>query len=102
MGHEAASFRDVADRFCITISSLYRTLRRVIFSLSNLSPQIIKWPTEEEKIVSEEHFRANGFPRVIGAIDGSHIRIDKPINDSDSYINRKGYYSIQVRKSFKE
>lgn len=96
MGHQTVSIRDVADRFNITISSLYRILRRVIFCLSNLSPQIIKWPTNEEKMISEEHFQANGFPRVIGAIDGCHIKIDKPDVDSDSYINRKGYYSIHV------
>ncbi|XP_023311448.1 putative nuclease HARBI1 [Anoplophora glabripennis] len=97
MGHKTASFRDVADRFNITISSLYRIIRRVIFCLSNMSPVIITWPTDEEKPVSEDYFRAHGFPRVIGSIDGSHIRIDKPNDDNDSYINRKSYYSIQMQ-----
>lgn len=32
-----------------------------------------------------------------GAIDGSHIRIDKPAEDPDSYINRKQYFSIHVQ-----
>lgn len=36
----------------------------------------------------------SGFPNVIGAIDGSHIRIRAPKTDSVSYINRKGDYSI--------
>jgi len=31
------------------------------------------------------------------AIDGSHIRIDKPAEDPDSYINRKQYFSIHVQ-----
>jgi DNA-binding MarR family transcriptional regulator len=44
-GHQTASFRDVADRFNITISSLYRIIRRFIYFLSNCSPQVIKWPT---------------------------------------------------------
>ncbi|XP_071052961.1 putative nuclease HARBI1 [Onthophagus taurus] len=39
----------------------------------------------------------NGFPGVIGAIDGSHIKIDKPKNDPDSYLNRKHYFSIQMQ-----
>lgn len=68
--------------------------------MSNLSPEIIKWPNDTEKRISEEHFRTNGFPNVIGAIDGSHVKIDKPENDPDSYINRKGYYSIQVNKKW--
>ncbi|EZA61930.1 hypothetical protein X777_04741, partial [Ooceraea biroi] len=32
-----------------------------------------------------------------GAIDGSHIRIDKPVLDADSYINRKQYFSIHLQ-----
>lgn len=96
MGHQTASFRDVGDRFNITISSVNRIVRRVTLFLSNMSRETIKWPNDGEKLVSEEHFRRNGFPNVIGAIDGSHIKIDKPGNDPDSYLNRKGYYSIQV------
>ena len=96
LGHQTASFRDVADRFDVTISSLHRVIRRVSTFLSNLSPQFITWPTADEKRTIEEHFRENGFPNVIGAIDGTHIKIDKPERDPDSYINRKGYYSMQV------
>lgn len=33
----------------------------------------------------------------IGAIDGSHIRIDKQIQDLDSYINRKQYFSLHMQ-----
>ncbi|KAJ8941174.1 hypothetical protein NQ314_010473 [Rhamnusium bicolor] len=54
VGHQTASFRDVADR-------------------------------------------QNGFPGVLGVIDGTYIKIDKPSDDPDSYINRKGFYSIQVQ-----
>ncbi|KAJ8927446.1 hypothetical protein NQ314_020116 [Rhamnusium bicolor] len=97
VGHQTASFRDVADRFSITISSLFRVIQRVSYFLSNLSPQIIKWPTLEEKNEIESHFRQNGFPGVLGVIDGTHIKIDKPSDDPDSYINRKGFYSIQVQ-----
>lgn len=86
----------MADRFHITISSVNRILRRVTLFISNLSPQIITWPDENEKRRSEDHFRTNGFPNIIGAIDGSHIKIDKPDIDPESYRNRKGYYSIQV------
>lgn len=63
-----------------------------------MSPQIIKWPTPEEQVNIEEHFESNGFPGVIGVIDGTHIKIDKPSQDPDSYLNRKHFYSIQVSK----
>ncbi|KAJ8911516.1 hypothetical protein NQ315_012488 [Exocentrus adspersus] len=95
IGHQTASFRDVGDRFNVTISTVHRIIRRLIYFLSNLSSEIILWPNDDGKRISEEHFSQKGFPNVIGAIDGCHIKIDKPQNDPDSYINRKGYYSIQ-------
>lgn len=61
-----------------------------------MSAQVIVWPDDNEKLHIEEQFRAKGFPNIIGAIDGSHVQIDKPQHDPDSYINRKGYYSVQV------
>lgn len=97
LGHQTASFADVSDRFNITKSSLERIIVRVSIFLSNLSPQVIVWPDEVEKVHIEQQFREKGFPNIIGAIDGSHIEIDKPQNDPDSYINRKGYYSIQMQ-----
>ena len=38
-----------------------------------------------------------GFPQAIGAIDGSHIAIIKPLQCSSDYFNRKSYYSILVQ-----
>uniref|UniRef100_A0A6P7GN86 Nuclease HARBI1 n=1 Tax=Diabrotica virgifera virgifera TaxID=50390 RepID=A0A6P7GN86_DIAVI len=39
-----------------------------------------------------------GFPRVIGCIDGSHIKITSPGgNDAEIYRNRKGYFSINIQ-----
>ncbi|KAL1491048.1 hypothetical protein ABEB36_011704 [Hypothenemus hampei] len=95
--NEATSFREVSDRFHITKSTLFKIVRRVTFFLSNLSPEIIKWPEDLEKLEIEEHFRHRDFPGVIGIIDGTHIRIDKPKEDPDSYLNRKHFYSIQAQ-----
>lgn len=95
-GNQAATFRDVSDRFGITISSLHKIVRRVTYFLSNLSVEVIKWPTNEEQILIEEHFRQNEFPGIIGIMDGTHIKIDKPQDDPDSYLNRKHFHAIQV------
>lgn len=99
--NEAASFRVVADRFGITKSSLHKIVRRVTYFLSNLSVEVIKWPTNEEKVDIQRFFMEQNFPGVIGVIDGTHIRIDKPTEDPDSYLNRKQFHSIQVTCIYK-
>ncbi|XP_066596578.1 putative nuclease HARBI1 [Prorops nasuta] len=40
---------------------------------------------------------SSGFPRVIGAIDGTHINIPAPKDNHASYVNRKGHHSIQLQ-----
>lgn len=46
---------------------------------------VITWSNEEEKQETKNFFQQKGFYNVIGAIDGFHIRIDKPSSDLDSY-----------------
>ena len=39
-----------------------------------------------------------GFPGVIGAVDGTHIRISKPTNnEAELFRCRKGFYSLNVQ-----
>lgn len=40
------------------------------------------------------------FPEVIGMVDGTRIEIAAPHVDRQSYINRKGFYSIQLQVSY--
>ncbi|KAJ4440824.1 hypothetical protein ANN_10670 [Periplaneta americana] len=68
----------------------------MMYFVSNLSEQIIMWSTADETVEIEQYFRHNHFPGVIGIIDGTHIRIDRPKNDPDSYLNRKHFYSVQL------
>ncbi|XP_029175130.1 uncharacterized protein LOC114943644 isoform X3 [Nylanderia fulva] len=85
------------------------TVSEIFTSIQALAPNIIKYPTDLEKEqTSNFYLQQKRFPNIIGeyiiiieiflgAIDGSQIRIDKPLEDPDSYINRKQYFSIQVQ-----
>ena len=66
--------------------------------LNNLKSKFINWPHAEvlEQTIDKFHQR-NGFPGVIGALDGTHISIKAPTENPQSYINRKGYYSLQLQ-----
>lgn len=66
LGHESAGYRDVADRFGVTISTLHVIITRVTRFLMQLAPHIIKFPTLEEKEATKTHFlQQKGFPGII-------------------------------------
>lgn len=53
---------------------------------------------DEEALVTKNYFLEKyKFPDVIGCIDGTHVRIDRPLQSANSYYNRKDYFSIQVQ-----
>lgn len=54
--------------------------------------------SENEKFEIKEHFyNKNGFPGVIGCIDGTHIKILAPRTmERFKYYNRKGFYSLNA------
>ncbi|XP_017486646.1 PREDICTED: uncharacterized protein LOC108375077 [Rhagoletis zephyria] len=56
-GHESCSYRDLADRFDLSLSTICLIINRVSMFLSSTSPQIIKWPTASEKQESSESFQ---------------------------------------------
>jgi len=81
LGHESAGYRDVADRFDITISTLYEILARVTNFLMQLAPQVIKFPTIQEKEETMAHFlRQKQFPGVIGTIYIKKYRLQNSAN----------------------
>ena len=41
------------------------------------------------------------FPNVIGCIDGTHIPVKKPNQNSAAFRNRKGFYSLNQKCSTK-
>ncbi|XP_072397459.1 uncharacterized protein [Diabrotica undecimpunctata] len=97
--NQGATFRDVADRFNLSISTLHAYVNSVVYFLSQLSEKVIVWPSTQEARIIARSFEEMGFPGVIGCIDGTHIKIDTPQEDPDSYLNRKKFHSIQVRYS---
>ena len=36
------------------------------------------------------------FSGVIGCVDGTHIRLQRPSQNEADYVNRKGYHSVNV------
>ncbi|XP_066581979.1 putative nuclease HARBI1 [Prorops nasuta] len=62
-------------------STMCRIIKKVTVVLASLCPQYIKFPeSNTEKIhVKKQFYRFAKFPKVIGAIDCTHIKIESPV-----------------------
>lgn len=75
-----------------TISSIVEDVCETIW---NLKSECIPMPTEEKWREIALIFENNtNFPNCIGALDGKHIRVIKPIKSGSLFYNYKHYYSI--------
>ncbi|XP_032689897.1 putative nuclease HARBI1 [Odontomachus brunneus] len=91
-------FRCISDRFGIGKATAWRSVLKVVSGLYYHLHTFIKWPSAEEVKVTWTYMkRKYGFPKVIGAIDGTHIRIAAPQINPECYVNRKGYHSLQLQ-----
>ncbi|XP_067215666.1 uncharacterized protein [Linepithema humile] len=92
------SYRCVADRFDVGKGTAWRCVGKVVNALYLHLDKFITWPNREK---AEEIWTCiknrYKFPKVIGAIDGTHIKIATPKLHPEAYINRKGYHSIQLQ-----
>lgn len=73
----------MGDLIHIHKSTVYRIIKRITLAIAKLRPHFNKMPTsaKEQRAIQLELYRKRGFPRVIGAIDCSHVRIQSPNSD---------------------
>uniref|UniRef100_A0A8C1XYL4 Putative nuclease HARBI1 n=1 Tax=Cyprinus carpio TaxID=7962 RepID=A0A8C1XYL4_CYPCA len=85
-----------ADLIGVHKSTASRIIHRVACALSGRLPL---YPTDVSTLnkVKADFFNIAGFPNVVGAIDGTHIRIQAPSTHEPLFVNRKGYHSINVQ-----
>lgn len=84
-----------------------QTVSRVItetldaLCVQQILKRFIKFPANQHLQQNKRDIREiDGFPDVIGAIDGTHIRIVRPRQFEVEYVNRKRYHSINVQVVF--
>mgnify|MGYP002804379298 FL=1 len=92
-------YRKTANAFGISVATVSIIVREVCRAVTFLGRKYISLPTTSHDV---QHYVSNfylrhGFPQCIGAIDGTHINIKKPKENSSDYINRKGRYSLNVQ-----
>jgi len=88
-------YRTLSDRFDVSISSIFRVIRRVIAWILTKLDNTIKWPEGLAIIqVSQAFENKRGIRNCIGAIDCSHIIIQQPKENAADYCDRKKCFFI--------
>ena len=98
--YATGSFQQVlADLHGMSIASACRVIHQVSRAIARRKGNFITFPTKENfATVKNAFYESAHFPHVIGAIDCRHIRIQSPGGEEAArFINRKGYYSINVQ-----
>jgi hypothetical protein len=95
LANHACSLQQISDKFNRSMKCVWFIIQSVITYFQKEGKQFIKWPVQAEmdRVISAFAARS-GFPGVIGAIDGCHIRIVAPAAQQVSYLNRKSFHSI--------
>lgn len=73
---------------------------KFVMTVSNIVNVFASIENEMREIM--QNFEAQavpGFPRIIGVIDGTHIRIKAPLKQRNAYFNRKKFYSFNTQAS---
>lgn len=82
----------------VHVGTASKTVRRVALALQNQLTRFVRWPNPAEVLELQHVFYAmHSFPGVVGAIDGTHVRIQAPSEHEEVYVNRHLYHSINVQ-----
>ena len=89
--------RKVSNSFGLGKATVSKVIRHVTSVISEkFVPKHIVLPKMKEEV--EEHARnfynRYGFPQCIGAVDGAHIKIKRPVKNPTHYVNRKGNFTL--------
>ncbi|XP_052218400.1 putative nuclease HARBI1 [Dreissena polymorpha] len=90
----------IGDTFGVDIATVSRVVTNVTDCLFALKDTVIKFPLTDadRRRVMAGFFAMRGFPGVIGCVDCTHVRIISPGGeDEPSYVNRKGFHSLNVQ-----
>ncbi|XP_075711692.1 uncharacterized protein LOC142748488 [Rhinoderma darwinii] len=78
---------------CSTISQIIRLTCEVIWQ--RLRAAVMPQPKAEDWLrIAEGFYQSAQFPNCVGALDGKHIRVQKPPHSGCLYFNYKQYFSV--------
>lgn len=97
---DGGRLRKTSNAFGIAKSTTSTLVRRVCRAIvEEIGAQYIRLPQTEEDVseLVSNFYSEFGIPQCFGAIDGTHVEIKQPTENSTDYINRKQKYSFNVQ-----
>ncbi|KAK6021484.1 hypothetical protein OSTOST_12843, partial [Ostertagia ostertagi] len=78
-------------------STVSRVLKNFVRAINRRASEYISWPSERESIgINASFYSRYHLPGIVGIIDGTHCRIQRPTHNEEDFVCRKGYHSINV------
>ncbi|XP_056118293.1 uncharacterized protein LOC130095554 [Rhinichthys klamathensis goyatoka] len=97
----ATSYRVVSRAFGIPRSTVNDIVHKVATKIIKLKNRLICFPPPHELDIIGAGFAhlagSAAFAKVVGSIDGCHIRVKPPSTDAQCYYNRKFFHSVQMQ-----
>lgn len=89
----------IADDFHMSQPEVSLIVTKFLDAIATKVNEFVKFPTSVNEIreAQLEFYKIAGFPRVVGCLDCTHVRIQAPHDDENDYVNRKRYHSINVQ-----
>ncbi|XP_072354326.1 putative nuclease HARBI1 [Scyliorhinus torazame] len=95
----SGSFQHGISDICNISQNTARTcIHQVMNAIYHKASELIIFDTSPVKLKERSiaFYRIAGFPKVIGAVDGTHVALKAPGNDTVSFVNGKGFHSLNV------
>ena len=91
------TFRSAGLNFDMDMSVAHRHYKIVVRALCEVGGRYIKWPSAHERTRMSSHYeRYFGLPGVVGAIDGTLVKVTAPKEQKQRYVDKNHNYSINV------
>ncbi|XP_018407216.1 PREDICTED: putative nuclease HARBI1, partial [Cyphomyrmex costatus] len=90
----------IGDFSGVSTTSAHYIVHRVSQAIARLQPRYIHFPTTQQEIRKEQlqFYNIARFPRVIGCIDCTHVRVQSfGGENAELFRNRKGYFSLNTQ-----
>lgn len=93
-----SEYRVIARMFGVGKATVYRCLHLFTHACQErLVNDYIKWPSHAEfKTIASKYERYWNYPMAVGALDGSHIKIQVPKSEKTAYIDYQNNYSMTL------